>query len=165
MGSGEYLSEIKKHVSVPLLRKDFILDEYQIFESAALGADAVLLICALLNTATLKTFIQTADALGLSCLVEAHSEAELSSALAAGARVVGVNNRDLRTFTVDLSNSLRLRPLVPSSVVFVSESGIKTPADIASLRQAGADAVLIGETLMISKNKKEALDHLRGPNK
>ena len=162
MGSGAYLSEIKKHVSVPLLRKDFILDEYQIYEAALLGADAVLLICALLDTQTLKSFIELADSLGLSSLVEAHNASEVSSALAAKARIIGVNNRDLRTFTVDITNSLRLRPLVPPEILFVSESGIKTPSDIASLRSVGTNAVLIGETLMFANNKKEILDRLKG---
>jgi indole-3-glycerol phosphate synthase len=162
LGSGEYLSQIKKNVSVPVLRKDFIIDEYQIYESATLGADAILLICALLDTNTLASFIRIADSLGLSCLAEAHNEREIASALAAGARVVGVNNRDLRTFRVDLQNSVRLRPLVPAGVLFVSESGIKTPADTRALLKAGADAVLVGETLMLSKNKKEELDRLKG---
>ncbi len=162
LGSGEFLKDIKKELSIPVLRKDFIVDEYQIYESAALGADAILLICALLKTESLQAFISAADALGLSCLVEAHDESEIASALAAGARIIGVNNRDLRTFTVDIQNSIRLRPLVPSDRLFVSESGIKTPANITALRKAGVDAVLIGETFMLSKNKKEELDHLKG---
>lgn len=162
LGSGLFLKDIKKELSIPVLRKDFIVDEYQIYESSALGADAILLICALLDTETLKTFIAAADALGLSCLVEAHDEPEIASALAAGARIIGVNNRDLRSFTVDLQNSIRLRPLVPPGRLFVSESGVKTPDDIAALQKAGADAVLIGETFMLSKNKKEELAYLKG---
>lgn len=162
LGSGAYLSEIKNSVFIPLLRKDFTVDEYQIYESALMGADAVLLICALLDEGTLQSFIGVADSLGLSCLVEAHDEAEIASALSAGARIVGVNNRDLRTFRVDLQNSIRLRPLVPPDVLFVSESGIKTSADIRALREAGADAVLVGESLMRAENKKEELDKLKG---
>jgi len=162
LGNGAYLAEIKEAVLIPVLRKDFIVDEYQIYESAQMGADAVLLICALLDTDILKKYIATADSLGLSCLTEAHDESETASALAAGARIIGVNNRDLKTFDVDLQNSLRLRPLVPPGILFVSESGIKTPADIRALQKAGVNAVLIGETLMRAPNKKEALDRLKG---
>lgn len=162
LGRNEYLTEIKKAVSIPVLRKDFIVDEYQIWESAAIGADAVLLICALLDTGTLAEYIKIADGLGLSCLVEAHDQEEIVSALSAGARMVGVNNRDLKTFEVDLSNSLRLRKYVPKGVLFVSESGIKTFADVQALRDCGADAVLIGETFMRSADKKTELAELRG---
>ena len=161
LGSSEYLSEIKKAVSIPLLRKDFILDEYQIYESAAIGADAILLICALHTTETMKNFINIADSLGLSCLVEAHDAAEIFSAVQAGARIIGVNNRDLQTFQVDIHNSIRLRPLVPTGILFVSESGIGTHADIQALQEIGASAVLIGETLMRASNKKRELNILR----
>lgn len=162
LGRNEYLSEIKKAVSVPVLRKDFIVDEYQIYESAAIGADAILLICALLDTKTLGGYIKIADSLGVSCLVEAHDKEEIASALSAGARIVGVNNRNLKTFEVDLSNSLRLRKYVPGDVLFVSESGIKTPGDVDALRRCGADAVLIGETFMRSADKKKELAVLKG---
>ena len=161
-GSDDYLKEISSAVSVPVLRKDFTVDEYMIYEAAALGASAVLLICALLDTADIKRYIGICDKLGLSALVEAHNENEIRSALEAGARVIGVNNRDLRSFTVDINNSVRLRGLVPGDIVFVAESGIKTSDDIDLLRNAGVNAVLIGETLMRSDDKKEMLRKLRG---
>lgn len=162
LGRDAYLSAIKKAVNLPVIRKDFTIDPYQIYEARIIGADAVLLICALLDTETLKEYIRIADSLGLTALVEAHDEAEIHSALAAGARVIGVNNRNLKTFEVDLNNSRRLRQLVPETVTFVSESGIKTPEDIAELRKNGTDAVLIGETLMRSSRKAEELAKLRG---
>lgn len=161
-GRDEYLAEIRPFVETPLLRKDFIIDGFQIEQSARLGADAILLICAILTPAQLAEYIAAADGLGLSCLVEAHDEGELRAAISAGARVVGVNNRDLRTFEVDMDNSIRLRKLVPPDVVFVSESGIRTAGDVARLRQAGVDAVLIGETLMRASDKKAALSELKG---
>lgn len=161
LGSPDYLREIRAVVDTPLLRKDFIVDAYQIYESKLLGADAVLLICALLDTATLRQMRELCDTLGLSALVEAHDEAEVCSALAAGARVIGVNNRNLKTFEVDFNNCIRLRPLVPETVLFVAESGIKTAEDIKLLQEAGVNAVLIGETLMRSGDKKAALDALR----
>jgi indole-3-glycerol phosphate synthase len=162
LGSDKYLAEIAEELRLPVLRKDFTVDSYQIYEAKLLGASAVLLICALLDKNALRELLALADSLGLSALVEAHDERELDAALAAGARIVGVNNRDLRTFAVDLTTSLRLRKLVPPGVRFVSESGIKTPADVAALRRCGADAVLIGETLMRSNDKKAALAALRG---
>jgi len=161
-GSNTYLTEIKQEVSIPVLRKDFTIDAYQIYEAKVIGADAILLICALLDTETLRKFIEIADELGLSALVEAHNEAEIESALAAGATVIGVNNRDLKTFEVDISLCTRLRELVPPEVIFVAESGIKTPEDIEVLCDAGVDAVLVGETLMRSADKKTMLDALRG---
>jgi len=162
LGSDRYLAEIRQDVTVPLLRKDFVIDPFQIEQAARLGADAVLLICAILSAGQLAAFIREADRLGLSSLVEAHDEAELRTALACGARVVGVNNRDLRTFEVDTGNSVRLRGLAPRDVVMVSESGIRTSSDVALLRRNGIDAVLIGETLMRSADKKAALASLRG---
>ena len=132
-----------------------------IFRAKILGASAVLLICAILETEQIRSYIQVADSLGLSALVEAHDESEIRRALDAGARIVGVNNRDLRNFTVDISNSSRLRKLVPKDVLFVSESGIRTAEDIARLYQNGTDAVLIGETLMKSADKKAALQKLK----
>lgn len=162
LGSNSYLTEIREHVGIPLLRKDFTIDEYQLYEAKIIGADAVLLICALLDTETIKSHIKICDSLGLSALVEAHDAAEVKSALEAGARIIGVNNRDLRTFEVDINNCARLRPLVPRDVLFVAESGIKTAEDIDILREAGVDAVLIGETLMRSGDKKAALRQLKG---
>ena len=145
-----------------MLRKDFIIDAIQIYEASLIGADAILLICSILDTETIREYLEIADALGLSALVEAHDEAEVQQALAAGARIIGVNNRNLKTFEVDLDNSIRLRQLVPPEILFVSESGIRTAEDIAKLRDNGTNAVLIGETLMRSGDKKAALDQLRG---
>jgi len=162
LGSDRYLKEIAQAVHIPVLRKDFTVDPYQIYEAKCLGASAVLLICTLLDTSTLSGYIQIAHSLGLSALVEAHTAEEVASALTAGARIVGVNNRDLQTFTVDLSVSRRLRLMVPESVLFVSESGIRTAEDIAEMRAIGVDAVLIGETFMRSPDKKRQLAILRG---
>jgi indole-3-glycerol phosphate synthase len=161
-GSDAYLKEIAQTVSIPCLRKDFTVDAYQIYEAKLLGAAAVLLICALLDETTLREFIQTAGSLGLSALVEARGEAEVEKALAAGARIVGVNNRDLKTFKVDLQTCVRLRKLVPPDVLFVAESGIENAAHVQTLRAGGADAVLIGEALMRAADKKAALKELRG---
>lgn len=162
LGSDDYLSAVKRAVNIPVIRKDFTIDPYQIYEARIIGADAVLLICALLDTEALTEYIRIADRLGLSALVEAHDAAEVCSALEAGARVIGVNNRNLKTFEVDIENSARLRQLVPEHITFVSESGIKTPGDIDALRKNGTDAVLIGETLMRSSRKAEELARLRG---
>ena len=159
--SKEYLNEIADAVSVPCLRKDFTVDEYMIWSARARGASAVLLICAILDDARLRAFRELADELGLSALVEAHEEREVERALKAGARVVGVNNRDLRDFTVDTGNSTRLRSLIPDDVLYVSESGVKTAEDVAQLRAMGADAVLIGETLMRAADKTAKLAELR----
>jgi len=161
-GSDRYLAEIRGAVDMPLLRKDFIIDPFQIEQAARLGADAILLICAILTPAQLAEYLKEADRLGLSCLVEAHDEDELKTALRAGARVVGVNNRDLRTFEVDTGNSIRLRKLTPRDVLFVSESGIRTAEDVDILRRHGVDAVLVGEALMRASDKKAALAALRG---
>ena len=161
-GKDEYLTEISKAVKIPVLRKDFTVDEYMIYQAKILGASAVLLICSILSKEQLSEYLETAHSLGLSALVEAHDEDEVRTALSVGAGIIGVNNRDLRTFTVDISNSARLRKLVPPEVLFVSESGIKTAADIEALRSNGTNAVLIGETLMRSPDKKAALDELRG---
>lgn len=162
LGSDQYLKDVKKTVSIPVLRKDFTIDPYQIYEAALIGADCVLLICALLDTDTLKAYIEIADSLGLSCLVEAHDETEVKSAMEAGSRIIGVNNRNLKTFEVDITNSVRLRKLVPQSISFVSESGIRNAQDISVLRQIGANAVLIGETLMRSGDIGAELAKLRG---
>lgn len=157
LGNNNYLTEIKQEVSIPLLRKDFTVDPYQIYEAKVIGASAVLLICALLDTKALREGIELCDKLGLSALVEAHDEEEIHSALTAGARIIGVNNRNLKTFEVDFNNSIRLRSLVPSDVLFVAESGIKTDDDIRRLAEAGVNAVLIGESLMRSPDKKEII--------
>lgn len=161
LGDNKYLTDISKAVSIPVLRKDFTLDEYQIYEAKVLGADAVLLICILLELKTIKGFIALCDELGISALVEAHTENEVATALAAGARLIGVNNRNLKTFEVNINNSLYLRSLVPKDICFVAESGIKTPEDISRLKAVGVNAVLIGESLMRSQDKKEALNMLR----
>ena len=162
MGSSRYLSEIRQTVSLPLLRKDFTIDEYQLYEAKTLGADAVLLICSLLDEETIRLFLQICEDLGLSALTEAHSEEEISRALRAGARIIGINNRNLTTFQVDFENSMRLRSLVPGDVLFVAESGIKTREDVMRLEQIGVDGVLIGETLMRAPDKKAMLDSLKG---
>lgn len=161
-GSNDYLKEISENVKIPILRKDFTVCEYQIYEAKVIGASAVLLICALLDTETIREWIKICDSVGLSALVEAHTEEEVYSAIKAGARVIGVNNRNLKDFTVDLSTCTKLRGLVPKEILFVGESGIKTPDDIEKLRQAGVNGVLIGETLMRSENKKKALEILNG---
>lgn len=165
LGADRYLTEIKAAVNIPVLRKDFTVDAYQIYEAKCIGADAVLLICALLDTDTLREYLNIADELGLSCLVEAHDAAEIESAVRAGARVIGVNNRDLKDFSVDMNNSVRLRNLAPKTVSFVSESGIKSAADIDILRRANVRAALIGETLMKSADKTAALTELYGKAK
>lgn len=162
LGKPEYLRDIASIVSIPVLRKDFIIDEYQIYEARALGASAILLICAILTDEKMKHFMTLADSLGLSVLTEVHDEEEVRRALAAGARIIGVNNRNLKDFTVDIHNSVRLRKMVPENILFVSESGMKTRQDIEELEQNGTNAVLIGETLMRSADKKEVLQELRG---
>lgn len=162
LGSSQYLNEISKSISIPVLRKDFTVDAYQIYEAKLLGASAVLLICALLDEGTIKEYIEICDRLGISALVEAHTEEEIQSAVSAGARVIGVNNRNLKTFEVDFSNSIRLRRLVPSSTIFVAESGVKSYEHIKRLQDAGVNAVLIGETLMRAADKKAAFNTLLG---
>jgi len=161
-GSPRYLTEVGASVNIPVLRKDFIVDPFQIEQSALLGADAVLLICAVLSQRQLYEYIKLADSFGMSCLVEAHDENEVKAAADSGARIIGVNNRDLKTFKVDRENSIRLRKAAPKDIIFVSESGIKTHEDIALLDENGIDAVLIGETLMRSENRKETLKALKG---
>lgn len=161
-GSDRYLQEITAAVDIPVLRKDFTVDEYMIFQAAAYGAAAVLLICAILNDEQLKEYRELAEELGMDALIEAHDEEEAERALKSGARIIGVNNRDLKTFQVDMQNSIRLRKLAPENVVFVSESGIKTSGDIQKLYDNQVDAVLIGDTLMRSQDKKAALEELNG---
>ena len=162
MGSDTYLREITETVDIPVLRKDFTVDKYMIYQAKAFGASAVLLICAILDDKELKEYRELAEDLGMDALVEAHDEEEVARALKAGAKIVGVNNRDLKTFKVDMNNSIRLRNLAPDNVVFVSESGIKNAGDIAILERNRVGAVLIGETLMRSPDKKAALEELNG---
>lgn len=162
LGSDKYLKEIADTVSVPCLRKDFTVDEYMIYEAKVLGASAVLLICSILSEKQIREYISACDELGLSALVEAHDESEVQTALNAGARIIGVNNRNLKDFSVDTANSSRLRELIPRDVLFVSESGVSSSEDVAKLREIGADAVLIGETLMRAQDKKAKLNELRG---
>lgn len=162
LGSDAYLKEISGEVSIPCLRKDFTVDEYMIYEARVLGASAVLLICSILSEEQIKEYIGICDTLGISALVEAHDEAEVRTALRAGARIIGVNNRNLKDFSVDTNNSRRLRELIPPEVLFVSESGVKSADDVAVLRSIGADAVLIGETLMRAEDKNAKLAELRG---
>ena len=162
LGSDEHLRRIAETVSIPCLRKDFTVDEYMLYEAKLLGAAAALLICSITENARLAEYIRVCDSLGLSALVEAHDAAEIETALRAGARIVGVNNRDLKDFTVDTGNARRLRSLVPEGVLFVSESGIRTARDAAEARRAGADAVLVGEALMRSEDRRAKLAELRG---
>lgn len=161
-GSNDYLTAIRREVSIPLLRKDFTVDEYMLYEAKKIGADAVLLICAILSPMQLSEYAGIARELGLSALVETHDEAEIEMALQADAKIIGVNNRNLKDFTVDIGNSVRLRELVPDNILFVSESGMKTRADIVRLEENGTDAVLIGETFMRSPDKEGILKELRG---
>ena len=162
LGKDQYLKEIADTVSIPCLRKDFTVDEYMIYEAKLLGASAVLLICSILEESQLGEYMAVCDELGLSALVEAHDEDEVSMALQAGARMIGVNNRNLKDFTVDTENSRRLREQIPPQVLFVSESGVQDADDVRKLRRIGADAVLIGETLMRAPDKMTKLAELRG---
>ena len=163
-GADSYLSEIAKCVKIPILRKDFIIDSYMIYQAKVLGADCVLLISEILGLEEMREFCDIAHSVGLSVLVESHSESALQNALKTNARLIGVNNRDLRDFKVDLQTSIRLRKLVPQDKIFVSESGIATHSDIALLQSSGINAVLIGETLMRERDKTKALNALKGVN-
>ena len=163
-GSNEYLRQIAETVKLPCLRKDFTIDPYMIYEAKVLGAQIILLICALLDEETLREYIKIADSLGLSAICEAHDEEEVKKAVNAGARIIGVNNRNLKDFTVDLQNSIKLRRVVPGDILFIAESGIKSHEDIAVLEKGDVNGVLIGETLMRAADKKAVLDELRyGP--
>jgi indole-3-glycerol phosphate synthase len=161
LGDPRYLQEIAANVKIPVLRKDFIVDDYQLYEAKIWGAQAVLLICALSDTDTLARYIKTATELGLSALVEIHDEAEAEQALKAGARIIGINNRDLKTFNVDIGVAVRLKKLIPEGVITVAESGIKSPDDIRVLKDSGIDAALIGESLMRATDKRQFLEELR----
>lgn len=161
-GSDEILKEITSTVKIPVLRKDFTVNEYMIYEAKLLGASAVLLICSILSERQLSEYLGIARSLGLSALVETHNEQEIELAVKIGAKIIGVNNRDLKTFNVDVNNAAHLRGLVPPDRIFVSESGVKTAEDVENIRRFGANAVLIGETLMRAPDKKAKLDELRG---
>ena len=161
LGADRYLEEIHREIELPLLRKDFIVDEYQIYEAKVLGASAVLLICSLMDMEKLKRYMGICGSLGLSSLVEAHTDQEVAMAAEAGADIIGINNRNLETFEVDFTNALRLRKLVDRGTIFVAESGIRTPEDIELLAENQVDAVLVGETLMRAPDKKRALRELK----
>ena len=161
MGDDKFLQEIAAQVSIPCLRKDFVVDDYMIYQAKILGASAVLLICAILDDVELKNFIAACDELGLSALVEAHDTKEIQRAIDSGARIIGVNNRNLKDFSVDMDNAKRLRELVPPEIIFVSESGVQSADDVRRVRELGADAVLIGEVLMRAADKKSKLDELK----
>ena len=161
MGSDDYLKEISENVSIPVLRKDFIVDEYMIWEAKALGASAILLIVSILDIVQLKKYLDLAHDLGLSAIVEAHDGDEIMRALTVGAEIIGVNNRNLNDFTVDIENSISLRRCVSGDVIFISESGIKTKEDVRRLKENNVDAVLIGETLMKSDDKKAMISELK----
>lgn len=160
-GHDEYLKEIAKNVKIPVLRKDFIIDEYMIYESVLMNASAILLIVAILSDEQLKEYLVLARMLGLSAIVEAHDEQEIKRAIDAGADIIGVNNRNLKDFTVNIENSIRLSGCVDEDIVFISESGIKTKEDIARLKENNVDAVLIGETLMKSQDKRAMIQELK----
>ncbi|MDD4510584.1 MAG: indole-3-glycerol phosphate synthase TrpC [Oscillospiraceae bacterium] len=161
LGSDSIFRDIRSNVSLPMIRKDFIVEEYQLYESKCMGADAILLICALLDTATISRYLSICHTLGLSALVEAHNTAEIESAVAAGARIIGVNNRNLKDFSVHSENAAKLRSLVPREILFVAESGIQAPSDLAPLKAARVDAVLIGEAMMRAKDKAALLSAFR----
>ncbi|MBP5154325.1 MAG: indole-3-glycerol phosphate synthase TrpC [Lachnospiraceae bacterium] len=161
LGSDRIFCEIRSCVRTPMLRKDFTVSTYQIRQARILGAQAVLLICALLSPAQLEQYLELCRECGLAALTETHDEAEIRMAVSAGAGIIGVNNRDLRTFSVDLSTAERLRGLVPADTLFVAESGVRSPQDAAYMRRIGADAVLVGEALMRSRDKRAFLDSLR----
>ncbi len=164
LGNDRYLDDIAHAVRIPCLRKDFTVDPYMIYEAKLLGASAVLLICAILDKSQISEYHDIADSLGLSALVEAHDEKEIETAAEAGARIIGVNNRNLKDFSVDTNHAQRLRNYAPEDTLFVVESGMRTPADIQAAREARADAVLIGETLMRADDKAAMLQYLKGAN-
>ena len=161
-GSNEYLSSVSQNTSIPILRKDFIIDEYMIYEAKLIGADAVLLISSMLDKESLKKFIKLSYSLGMSALVEAHNQKEIEKALDAKAKIIGINNRDLKTFKVDFNNVIKLKKKVPPEIIFISESGVKTKEDIDLLKENNVDGVLIGELLMKSKDKKGMIKYLDG---
>ncbi|MCF0131024.1 MAG: indole-3-glycerol phosphate synthase TrpC [Pseudobutyrivibrio sp.] len=161
LGSDEIFKEIRRSVGTPIIRKDFTVDEYQIYQAKAMGADAVLLICSLLDIKTLDRYLRLATDLGLSALVETHDKTEIKMASEVGATLIGVNNRNLKDFSVDFSNAKRLRDMIPANALYVAESGVSKPEDVAELKSIGADAVLMGEVLMRAKDKGALLDKFR----
>ena len=161
LGSDGIFRDIRSAIATPMLRKDFVVDEYQLYQAKVMGADCALLICALLDTATLARFLGVCEDLGLAALTEAHDAQEIASAVAAGARMIGVNNRNLRDFSVDLGNAARLRELIPPKCLYVTESGVKTPENAAAMKAIGADAILMGEALMRAPDKGAALGAMR----
>lgn len=161
LGSDRIFSEIRQKVNIPMLRKDFTVDPYQIYQAKVMGANAVLLICSILDTATIAEYLRICDDLGLAALVEAHTPKEIASAVSAGAAIIGVNNRNLKDFTVDFTNAARLRDLIPPEALYVAESGVTGPEDAKTLRAIGADAALIGEALMRAKDKGALLAAMR----
>ena len=161
LGSDEIFRNIRAAIKPPMLRKDFVVDEYQLYQAKVLGANCVLLICALLDTDTVARYLDICESLALAALVEAHDEAEIASAVRAGARMIGVNNRNLKDFSVDLGNAARLREHIPAGCLYVAESGVQSPADAAAMKAIGADAVLMGEVLMRAADKKAALAAMR----
>lgn len=160
-GSDEIFREIRTAIDTPMIRKDFVVDEYQLYQARLMGADAVLLICAILDQQKLSRYLEITHELGMAALVETHDEEEIEQALEVGARLIGVNNRNLHDFSVDFSTSRRLRSLIPDDRIFVAESGVKGPEDIAAVAAMGADAVLVGEALMRSNDKSAALEAMR----
>ncbi len=161
LGSDRIFTDIRESIATPMIRKDFTVSEYQIYQSKLMGADAVLFICSLMDLPTLKKYLSIADKLGLTALVETHDEAEIRMAVSAGARVIGVNNRNLKDFSVDFENAKRLRSLIPEECIYVAESGVKDAKDIAVLSDIGADAVLMGEVLMRAEDKEKTLNAFR----
>ena len=161
LGSDDIFREIRQSISLPMIRKDFTVDEYQVYQARLMGADAMLLICSLMDTATVARYLELCDSLGLDALVETHDSAEIESAVAAGAKIIGVNNRNLKDFSVDFSNAARLRDRIPPEALYVAESGVSCPEDAAALKQIGADAVLMGEVLMRASDKGDMLRRMR----
>lgn len=161
LGSDDIFKEIRAAVNTPMLRKDFVVDEYQLYQAKLMGADCVLLICAILKEDKVRAYLEICEGLGLAALVEAHDEEEIRMAVRSGARMIGVNNRNLKDFSVDLSNASRLRELIPQDRLYVAESGVMTPGDAAALRASGADAILVGEAMMRSPDKKAFLAAMR----
>ena len=161
LGSDDIFRDIRGVISTPMLRKDFVVDEYQLYQAKVMGANCALLICAILDLSTLERYLGICADLGLAALTEAHDETEIAAAVAAGAKMIGVNNRNLKDFSVDLGNAQRLRERIPAGTLYVAESGVKTPADAAAMRAVGADAILMGEALMRAPDKAAALAAMR----
>ena len=161
LGSDDIFRAIRAHIKTPMIRKDFTVDPYQLYQAKVMGADGVLLICSLLNTETIARYLKICEDLGLAALAETHDGAEIASAVSAGARMIGVNNRNLKDFSVDFENAERLRDRIPADCLYVAESGVKSPEDVKILSRIGADAVLMGEVLMRAKDKGAMLSAMR----